>query len=396
MHLILTFKRDANQTFNRLTACGPDCYKTDEKLYSCTNGKLGPYTGESPPSGGGDAAAPQPSVTPGGPTQTANVPSQTSAPPPPTKGKGGDPGQTGPPIPRPSSGRTFELVNKCPFTVWPGILNDPAYPIPEGGGFELPAGSTKQLNIPSIEWKAARIWPRTGCREENGQFKCATGDCGGLKCNGKSGERPATLAEFTLQDPAKGKTDFYDVSNVDGHNIGLSIETYGDKINDPNFPPGFNCGTFACTMDMQGCPPELQWDNGSGGIACASIGTAVRNSTIRAKFPQFQQIFNNPDTLALVECACDCPQDKQDCKCGDATCKYGCSPHVPNPGGQTCDVGKWPKSQSPGAGTQFPAEYEQVFKKQCPESYSWQFDDFTSTYQCFNAAYRVVFCPLGR
>ncbi|KAJ3130213.1 hypothetical protein HK101_005120 [Irineochytrium annulatum] len=33
------------------------------------------------------------------------------------------------------------------------------------------------------------------------------------------------------------------------------------------------------------------------------------------------------------------------------------------------------------------------FKQQCPDSYSWPFDDPTSTFSCIGANYRVTFCP---
>ncbi|KAI9091448.1 thaumatin [Phlyctochytrium arcticum] len=337
--------------------------------------------------------------------QKAPVPNSTKAPtaPPPKgtmapgSGSGStpatDPGQTGPPVPKPSSGRLIEIVNRCPYTVWPGLAVGAGGELPEKGGFELTSGSTKKLEIKSDTWVSGRIWPRTGCRKDGDKFICATGDCGNkFQCDGQSGKTPATLAEFTLQ---KGQPDFYDVSNVDGHSIGISIETYGDKVPNPDLAPQYNCGSTACTLDMKGCPPELQLDNGSGGVACANIGTAIRNDTIRAKYPKFQQIFADKDALAAVECACDCP-DGSSCGCGDATCKYGCTPHGAKPDAKgVCRVEKWPKSESPGAGTQFPAQYNEVFKKQCPDSYSWQFDDLSSTFQCNNGAYRVVFCPQG-
>ncbi|CAF1619519.1 unnamed protein product, partial [Didymodactylos carnosus] len=92
----------------------------------------------------------------------------------------------------------------------------------ENGGFELTSGQSKEIRVPD-NWESGRIWPRTGCKDIDGRFICATGSCGaaadnfGMECKGIGRERPATIAEFTLSDHAGN--DFYDLSNVDGHNI---------------------------------------------------------------------------------------------------------------------------------------------------------------------------------
>jgi len=37
--------------------------------------------------------------------------------------------------------------------------------------------------------------------------------------------------------------------------------------------------------------------------------------------------------------------------------------------------------------------YAKVFSKQCPQAYSWQFNDQESTFQCINPDYKITFCP---
>lgn len=88
----------------------------------------------------------------------------------------------------------------------------------------------------------------------------------------------------------------------------------------------------------------------------------------------------------LVCCACG-PNNGG---CTDSRSHYCCSPIDPrqNLGGK-CYVEQWPKPSS-----NFD-RYDLVFKSQCPDAYSWQFDDMQSTYQCKDADYDVVWCPDG-
>ncbi|KND02008.1 uncharacterized protein SPPG_09028 [Spizellomyces punctatus DAOM BR117] len=340
-----------------LTPCGPDCFRESEGLYHCENGQLkqGPAPSNPPPS------------------------NQPSAP------VGGAP-------PANPNGRTIQVVNKCTQDIWIGMQGNP---LPRDGGFFLPRGGVENVQVPS-KWEAGRIWARTGCTtQSNGRLVCATGDCGsdfngfGIACKGIGGQAPATLAEFTLLDG--GRTDFYDLSNVDGHNIGIQIDAFGTRVNNPDLGK-FNCGNPTCRMDTSKCPPELQMTDSTGHTSCAAVYAAAHNAAQRAKFPALQNIFNNADTLSLVSCSCDCGPN---CGCQDPRSKHCCSPYNndPNERGGKCRVEEWPLSTSPGAGSAFPARYDQVFKNQCPDAYSWQFDDHKSTYQCFTANYRVTFCP---
>ena len=70
----------------------------------------------------------------------------------------------------------IRIWNNCPFTVWPGILNNPGKSLPENGGFSLEKYHTRIFRGPD-GW-AGRIWARTSC---NGAGACETGDCG--KCD---------------------------------------------------------------------------------------------------------------------------------------------------------------------------------------------------------------------
>ncbi|KAJ8530269.1 hypothetical protein K7X08_037104 [Anisodus acutangulus] len=217
-------------------------------------------------------------------------------------------------------GATFTFVNKCEYTVWPGILANAGSPTLQSTGFELPQDSSRTFTAPT-GW-SGRFWGRTSCSfDGSGSGSCGTGDCGSgqVECNGAGAAPPATLAEFTL---GTGGQDFYDVSLVDGYNLPMVVEASGGS--------GM-CATTGCVTDLNRiCPTELR---SGGGDACRSACEA----------------FNKPE--------------------------YCCSGAYNTPA--TCK----------------PSMYSQMFKSACPRSYSYAYDDPTSTFTCSGADYTVTFCP---
>ncbi|MCO5591884.1 hypothetical protein L7F22_045877 [Adiantum nelumboides] len=232
---------------------------------------------------------------------------------------------------------TFTLSNGCPHDVWPGVLAAGGQPMMTGSaspsGFLLTAGQKMTLSA-AAGW-SGRLWGRTGCSfDSSGKGTCMTGDCGGqLACNGAGGSPPVTLAEFTLG--AAGKPDFYDVSLVDGYNVGMAVAPVGGS--------GANCSVAGCTSDLLrngGCPAQLQV-------------TAVNPSGASAQ---------------VVACRSACAA-------------FG-SP-------QFCCTGAFANPQACA-----PSSYSQLFKRACPTAYSYAFDDPTSTFTCLAAAsYTITFCP---
>lgn len=215
------------------------------------------------------------------------------------------------------SGAKFTFVNKCDFTVWPGILGTPTL---DTTGFELSKGDSKSYQAPT-GW-SGRFWGRTGCNfDGSGHGSCATADCssGQIECNGAGATPPATLAEFTL---GSGTMDFYDVSLVDGYNLPMMVEVSGGSG---------ACAPTGCVVDLnRNCPTELRVDDGSAcRSACEAFGT-----------PEY-------------------------CCSGAYNSPAACAPSV----------------------------YSQMFKSACPRSYSYAYDDATSTFTCTSADYTVTFCP---
>ena len=171
---------------------------------------------------------------------------------------------------------TFTLLNQTGQTIWPAVAGTS---VPDGGGWELPAGASTTLSVPP-NW-SGRIWARTFCSfDASGSGSCETGDCGaGLACNGATGQPSATLAEFTLGGGTS--PDYYDVSLVDAFNLPLTITSQG----------GSGCATAGCSDNLlPGCPSALQDTDSSGNIvaclsACTQFGTDEACCTGAANSP---------------------------------------------------------------------------------------------------------------
>ncbi|XP_051137499.1 protein P21-like [Andrographis paniculata] len=149
----------------------------------------------------------------------------------------------------------FTVKSNCPNPVW-------AAATPVGGGRQLNRGDVWEIDIPPGT-PSGRVWGRTGCNfDPNGNGRCETGDCGGVLQCVNSGEKPFTIAEFTLG-PAGGQ-DSYDVSLVDGFNLGM--EFAGDS-------DGCNQRTLRCTADIVGqCPAQLKAGNNACKDPCTAFG----------------------------------------------------------------------------------------------------------------------------
>nr|KYP73733.1 Thaumatin-like protein 1a [Cajanus cajan] len=224
-----------------------------------------------------------------------------------------------------AQGAKVTFTNQCTYTVWPGTLTG-SPPQLKTTGFELASGASNSVDLPS-PW-SGRFWARTGCSDSNGGFTCATGDCasGQVTCNGDGGKPPATLVEITIA--PNGGQDFYDVSNVDGFNVPVSVTPQGGSG---------ECKTSICKTDNinAACPTELQIKGSDGNvIACKSACVAFG-------------------------------EDQYCCKGA-----YNST--------ETCQ----------------PTKYSLFFENQCPDAYSYAFDDINSTFTCSQGPdYAITFCP---
>ncbi|XP_022986141.1 thaumatin-like protein 1b isoform X2 [Cucurbita maxima] len=225
---------------------------------------------------------------------------------------------------------SFKLINKCRTTIWPGLLSGANTPQLPTTGFALRSGKSKIVPVPK-SW-SGRLWARTLCGlDSDGKFSCLTGDCGSGKVEcDGGGAKPPATLAEFTLNGADG-LDFYDVSLVDGYNLPMLVVAKGGTRG--------GCAATGCLVDLNGaCPSELRVARG-GGRGGSSV--ACRSACEAFNAPQFccSEAFSTPDT---------------------------CRPSV----------------------------YSEFFKHACPRSYSYAYDDKTSTFTCASADYLIIFCPL--
>ncbi|KAJ3679952.1 hypothetical protein LUZ60_016230 [Juncus effusus] len=149
----------------------------------------------------------------------------------------------------------------CEFPIYPGVLTGAGTTPIRPDGFKLKPGDNRVISAPP-NW-SSHMWDRYSCKiDSTGKFSCDSGDCasGQFQCNQAGAIPPVTLVEFTLHG-ADGK-DFYDISNVDGFNLPVSIVPSG----------GSNCQSTTCATNINyGCPQEFWSQDPTGkAVGCKS------------------------------------------------------------------------------------------------------------------------------
>ncbi|KAG0491567.1 hypothetical protein HPP92_004612 [Vanilla planifolia] len=163
-----------------------------------------------------------------------------------------------------------------------------------------------------------------------------------------------------------------------------------------------------CSTDASGRFSCLSGDCGTGQVSCSGSGGAPPVSLAEftldgADDKDFYDIslvdgFNLPVAVAPDTRSCNstvCPTDvnqrcpeelKQKTDGGEV---IGCkSPCLAFGGDRYCCTGVYnnPKVCKP-------TDYSTVFKKACPQAYSYPYDDATSTFTCVGSNYLITFCP---
>lgn len=288
----------------------------------------------------------------------------------------------------------IQVTNNCGENIYPAITTG-AGTGPPSSGFLLEPGETLSQLV-SSNWQG-RVWARTNCTfnaegtaSANGSGPaCLTGDCGGtVKCLG-AGTPPASLAEFTLATPA-GQT-FYDLSLVDGFNLGLGI-IYNNSTSN---------GTSESNATSN-IPPNF-----TNPICVGAAAQLSDTPTSAFETPQYPLALDNFVTPDFLSSWCPWPlQLFPPMRPGDGVYPYPDS-NIPRPPWNPClsACAKWgdPSYCCTGSynspSTCSPSEYSTNAKQACPDAYSYAFDDRTSTFiipMQPGAGFEVMFCPEGK
>ncbi|KAL6134006.1 hypothetical protein ACLB2K_066239 [Fragaria x ananassa] len=225
---------------------------------------------------------------------------------------------------------TVYFTNKCPYMVWPATLtNSDNKSQLAFTGFELASQASNIIDTP-VPWNGS-FWGRTNCFTDNsGKFTCDNpGDCASGQVSCSGNGGAPPATLVEMNIAAGGGEDLYGVSLVDGFNLPISVTPLGGQA------PG-ECWSSSCRANVNAmCPSELQVTGRAGGsvIGCMSACTK----------------FNQP--------------------------RYCCTP--PNDKIETCP----------------PTDYSIKFSQQCPQAYSYAYDDKKGTFSCSGGPdYAITFC----
>lgn len=170
----------------------------------------------------------------------------------------------------PGAGTTCDVKSGTSFGFCAGGACQYNGLIPESAGgspqWKIDPGASATLCMPA-GW-GGRVWGRTGCSKAGAAFQCQTGQCGtgstaALACTNLTEGVAQTATGVTLFEGTwdSNSTDFWDVSLVNGYNVGMQVSACGAS--------GAASCTFAgqassatavgCTSDLTGtCPTLLQ------------------------------------------------------------------------------------------------------------------------------------------
>lgn len=383
--------------------------------------------------------------------------------------------------------RTITLNNKCNFTVWWGMVggavtgaSPSACPsgstanngrclyngfAPTSGTYELAANTgtatTKIIRTAASTTSDNVLWKGIIA----GSTKCSGTSCANNDCGNNGGttlctlgfQQPATEAEFTFLLSGSNRVDTYDITQVNGFSIPMSMSTNQTVGSNPYS----SCGTAGSTS-TQGSSPTLAaasyttmtpptnmyyWVS-SGGEACASGNTCSDSTTICGLAfsnnvfsrvcgnflgfwaanqicqtnPNYTSTFGDtftcaqpltspfpypPTTYTMTQLLkCTPPNTTQPLfnSCYHTTYSStdnvaqccGCTNWGSDTGVNTTPNQNCPSGQTDPLWTSDVLPLIKWMKQANPTGYSYPFDDTASTFQCTAAStttYTITFCP---
>lgn len=383
--------------------------------------------------------------------------------------------------------RNITLKNSCNFTVWwsmvGGAVATPAScttqgecPIgstcnisakvcyynnygPTTGSYELAAngGTATTQIVQSRASEGTTLWDGliSASTQCNGSTSCLNNDCsrqGGLtSCTAGVGfGQPATEAEFAFLLTGQNNVDTYDISNVNGFSMPISMGTNQPAVN-------YSCGTAGSTSPSGNlnaakytamAPPTnmYYWVTNSN-IQCSAQNACSSQQICGLAFDTTSNGFvkNCGDFLGFWAATQICLADPRfSSPFGDAfscsqtlttpfpdntytlTSLLKCSPpsttaplfnscYLSYPGAssaevqQCCGCSDWagiatpsascPVGQTDSQWTKYVEKIIKWMKQACPTCYAYQYDDKASTFTCPASSateYTITFCPGGQ
>ncbi|CUS10608.1 unnamed protein product [Tuber aestivum] len=272
---------------------------------------------------------------------------------------------TSSPSPSPPSPltRNIKITNNCPVGLYPAIIGSDGTPLNETG-FHLARNGTRTVVVPS-SW-SGRVWARTNCTfGGDGRGHCSTGDCDKkLICGTTSGEKPHTIAEFTMM--GYKNATYYDISTVDGYNVDMAII--------PEEPAG---AILSYPFHSANHSPLSR--------ANVDANTGVSRPENGAPHWCPDELLLTPpkeNSKSFLHPGDDIPRGYFS-PCHSACSKWGRD--------QDCCAGEYdsPKKCKPGL-------YSKRIKNVCPDVYSFAYDDSLSTFTLPSGpGFEIMFCPDG-
>ncbi|XP_027076259.1 thaumatin-like protein 1 [Coffea arabica] len=164
-------------------------------------------------------------------------------------------------------------------------------------------------------------------------------------------------------------------------------------------------GRTGCTFDGSGQGSCATGDCGSGKIECDGAGASTPATLAEFTLGSGSQDFYDVSLVDGYNLPMLVEGSGGSGSCASTGCTEDLNSKCPNElkiegGGacrSACDAFGTPeyccKGQYASPSTCSPSVYSQIFKSACPKSYSYAFDDSTSTFTCTGADYTVTFCP---
>ncbi len=213
------------------------------------------------------------------------------------------------------------------------------------------------------------------------QFKNGAGEVVGCMGLGKAlaDNNQRTLVEAALKERATDSLNSEMIASFKSR-FALDLATLGDIFDDTGtmitqVQDLYECG---CGSDDSGCGLP----NCNFGCTSATDGGALYTNSAG-------KCIANVDWQRYVDAGVT-----THCLTDDATPQDGIiwnDALIANMKLSECKVEWWPKPNATYCAGKTDCRYDTVFKEKCPDAYSWQFDDHSSTYTCKGLEYEVVF-----